>query len=164
MDAAQPMAPRYSVLFICTANQIRSPAAEALLLAALSSRAEELAHWQVGSAGTWTVDGQPAFPDILQILAARGIDLTTHRSRVIRPEIMDAYRLVLTMEPGHKEALQIVYPKRRSHIFLMSEMIGKNYAIPDPVSGPYSEFVVTVREIERVIDQGFEKLKQLAKE
>ena len=50
-----------TVLFICTANQCRSPMAE-VIGRDLLTRANPAAEWQVGSVGVRAVDGYPATP------------------------------------------------------------------------------------------------------
>ncbi|MGB9521787.1 MAG: low molecular weight phosphatase family protein, partial [Anaerolineales bacterium] len=45
-----------SVLFVCTANQCRSPLAQGLFQLALNG---QLSGWRIDSAGTWAVNGLP---------------------------------------------------------------------------------------------------------
>ena len=49
------------VLFVCTADQCRSPMAELLFQQALQHRGERPA-WDVSSAGTFAPDGRPMHP------------------------------------------------------------------------------------------------------
>lgn len=151
-----------SVLFVCTANQIRSPAAEGIFKAALVSHGQNPEYWRVGSAGTWAMDGNPAFKEMVDLLKPEGIDLSAHRSRAVDLAVLSDFNLVLTMEAGQKEALQIVYPSRRADIYLLSEMAGMYTAVDDPVNGPKNDFVAAVKEIKTLIEAGFPRIVELA--
>ncbi len=151
----------HSVLFICTANQCRSPLAEGLLRLRVGI---ENPNWRISSAGTWAYDGAPATRFSLQVLSERGCDLNGHASRTVNKALVDSHRLILTMERGHKEALRIEFPKARERIFLLSEMIGKDFEIDDPIGHPLEDYQAAGREIDGILDQGFEKLSQLSSE
>jgi protein-tyrosine-phosphatase len=85
---------RPSILFVCTANQCRSPLAEAIAH-------QLLPEFDTASAGTAAVDGIPATPEITRAAAKAGYDLSAHRSRRITRGILDGADLILTMEQAH---------------------------------------------------------------
>ena len=70
-----------AVLFVCSGNTCRSPMAAALFKARLIQSGLDLAAWRVESAGTAAIDNQPATPQAVEVMAARGLDLQQHRSR-----------------------------------------------------------------------------------
>ncbi|NJN81991.1 MAG: low molecular weight protein arginine phosphatase [Caldilineaceae bacterium] len=150
-----------SVLFVCTANQCRSPMAEALFRDYLASR-KQLEGWTIGSAGTWGVEDVPATRHVQTVMANRGIDVSAHRSRLVDGSFIYDYNLLLTMERGHKEALQIEFPRIASRVFLLSEMIGKLFEISDPIRGPYEEYEATAAELEELIKDGAPRIFELA--
>ena len=151
----------HSVLFICTANICRSPMAMGLLLAKIGAETED---WRIGSAGTWTIEGEPAAESTLSILRARGIDISNHTSRPVTARMVREYQLILTMERGHKEALRIEFPRASDRVFLLSEMIGEVFNINDPMGGTMVNFEETASEIDQILTQGLEKIRQLSLE
>ena len=148
-----------SVLLVCTANQCRSPMAMAIL----RSKVEQLpGEWKIESAGTWAVEGIPASPKTQEVMAELGLDLRDHRSRMVTREMLSAFNLILVMEPGQKEALNIEFPGAASRIYLLSEMIGAIFTITDPVGGEIEGYRTTAREIEQILTDGLEKIVNLA--
>lgn len=150
-----------SVLFVCSANICRSPLAMGLFMARLGADA---AVWRVESAGNWDIEGEPVARNSHMILLERGINLGNHRSRSVNLELLRSFNLILTMEQGHKEALQIEFPDIADRVFLLSEMTGKIYDIQDPIGGYMADFQQTASEFDQIFTQGFEKINQLAED
>jgi protein-tyrosine phosphatase len=122
-----------SILFVCTANQFRSPLAAACFL----KQAVPENHpkkWRVESAGTWGKSGLGASAIALDVAASLGLDgLDLHRTRQIGPGLLARFDLVLVMEQGHKEAICAEFPSICRHVYLLSEVVdGFPYDIPDP--------------------------------
>jgi protein-tyrosine phosphatase len=149
------------ILFVCTANIARSPMAEVLFRHKIAER-ELSDQFETSSAGTWARDGVPAPQDGQAAMAARGLDTSLHRSRVVSTEIMTKADLILTMEQGHKEALRIEFPAKKSKIFLLTEMISPGYDVDDPYRRGAEKFDETAAEIDRIISQGLDKIITLA--
>ena len=148
------------ILFVCTANRYRSVIAAACFKDELIKR--KLGDkWTVLSAGTWTTDGLPAMADAIQQAKQSGLDIQEHRSRAITMDMLQDADLVLVMEGGQKEALQIEFPSCREKILLLSDVTeGIPYDIPDPVTNPSNIDVVS--EICKLIRTGFDKIYTLA--
>jgi len=147
------------VLFVCTANICRSPMAMGLFHAQVNPAACD---WQIASAGIYAAPGYPAAQHTLVVLRNKGVDLSAHRSTQITLEMMQAYNLILTMERGQKEALQVAFPDQAQKVYLMAEMIGEYWEIVDPVGGAFSEFEETAREIEHILTTGYQRICTLA--
>ena len=150
-----------SILFICTANICRSPMASAIMQIICSERSDPQL-WRIESAGTWANDGDSVAEGTEIVMDSRGIDVSTHRSRLVRREIINKFDLVLTMERGHKEALQIEFPDISNRIYMLSEMIGLTFDIRDPYGGPLIGYEKTASDIERILDDGFDNIQTLA--
>jgi len=119
--------------------------------------------WAVGSAGTWAQPGLP--PDARAIKDARdwGLDIKTHRSRQVNAILLSQSNLVLVMEAGQKEALQVEFPKEREKIFLLSEVAdGIPYDIPDPFGSEGGTHQEIAKELCELIKRGFENICNMA--
>ncbi len=150
-----------SVLFVCMANICRSPLAETLFRDMVSEEPDE---WVVESAGTWALVGEPAAQKSQQVLAERGLDASDHRARSVSLELLNSFNLILTMENGQKEALQFEFPSISERVYTLSEMVGDDFDIRDPIGGPLIDFQATADELERILKEGYPKITQLAKE
>jgi protein-tyrosine phosphatase len=144
----------YSLLFICTGNLCRSPMAAALFTHRLQKEEPDWTDWRVESAGTWTVNNQPAATEAIKVMSMRGLDISQHRSREVTAELMREYDLILTMEAGQKEALQVEFPFLSKQIYLLSEMSGVKVDVPDPFGKSTTIFEDTADKIDRYIKRG----------
>lgn len=149
-----------SILFVCTANRCRSPVAAALMQrhVAVAAPGER---WQIESAGTWALPDLPADVGMRSADAQVGLDLSQHRAQPVSGALLDRYDLILTMEAGQQEALQIEFPHRRGHIYLLSELTGPRYDVDDPIGGSPEEYAATVRRLERLIREGFPHMQAI---
>ena len=150
-----------TVLIVCLANMCRSPMAMALLRRRLAD-AGVSGDWRVESAGTWAREGAPAAAGAQHDLAARGLDLSAHRSRAVSAELLREFDLILTMTRSQQEALQVEFKDVRDRVHLLAAMAGASYDVPDPIGGPLSAFRASAREIDTLIAHGFDKIVKLA--
>jgi protein-tyrosine-phosphatase len=108
-----PPAPRnplstrpFHVLFVCTANQARSPMAEVIARATLDRLGVD--GW-VTSAG-FHEGGRPATTDARAVMEGRGLDLSRHVSRKVTPEMIAGADVVVTMTVDHTLQLAAMVP------------------------------------------------------
>ena len=155
----------FSVLFVCTGNLCRSPMAETLFKHFLEKKypPADVLNWQVASAGTLAARGEPATLGAQLAMSRRELTLINHRSKQVTRKLLAKFKLVLVMESGHKEALQVEFPLYARKIYLLSEMAGKQGDIEDPIGGSLADYAMTANEIDGLIEGGFEKIFQLAK-
>jgi protein-tyrosine-phosphatase len=145
-----------SVIFVCTANRYRSPIAAACFRAELLRRGQDK-NWMVSSAGTWAMDGYPPMPAAILEARRLGLDIQEHQSRGITADMLQESDLVVVMERGHKEALQVEFTAHRHKVVLLSEVTeGSSYDISDPVTDPRS--VDVGPQICRLIQIGFDTI------
>jgi protein-tyrosine phosphatase len=115
----------------------------------------------VSSAGTWAEDGHPATAFGIKAMAERGLNTSFHRSQALTQELMEQFDLVLTMETGHKEAIQIEFPMYADKVFMLSEMSSQIKNIEDPIGGSFEDYLETAREIDEWIKTGFKHIIKL---
>jgi protein-tyrosine phosphatase len=145
-----------SILFVCTANRYRSPIAEACFKKELIEH-EMGMDWNVLSAGTWTKDGLPPVQEAILKAEELGLDIQIHRSQVVTEHLVQRSDLVLVMERGQKEALQVEFRSHRQRIALLTEIVeGTTQDISDPMIDPHNSDAGQI--ICSFIHAGFEKI------
>lgn len=157
----EPCVCTYSVLFVCTANLCRSPMSAALFTEMLKNDGVSES-WCVESAGTWAKAGRRSPVKMCEVMAYRGLDLSEHSSRPITTELLHRFSLIVTMEPGQKEALIIEFPDIADRIYTLGELSGRNRAVEDPVGGTNEEFERTAVDIEELLSLGRTRITELA--
>lgn len=148
------------IVFVCTKNQFRSPLAAAIFRNELVVQ-KFPPLWQVDSAGSWVSQIAPATPEALIEAQKRGLDLKDHLSKGIEEIPRSSIDVMFVMETGQKESILLDYPRLKKRVFLLSELIGLEFSIPDPyqTSEPYSTIA---SEIESLIIPNFEQILYLA--
>ena len=152
-----------SVLFVCQGNLFRSVAAAAIFKDKLHFTTPDWQQWRVESVGTWAKENLPTTPEMLAVLAKRGLDVKSHRSRMVSAEILAGFALVLTMERGQKEALQIEFPSAAKRTYLLTEMAGANVQITDPIDTSFKGLQIIANEIDDWLERGFPRILELGR-
>jgi len=151
-----------SILFVCTANQFRSPLAAAFLNRWIGTHhpAEE---WNVESAGTWTEPGRPATALAVRLAGRSGLPgLRQHLTREVSQELLDQFDLILIMEMGQLEAIASEFHTVFGRSMLLSEIVdGVPYDIPDPVD-PFNDPQDVATELQMLIEKGGDKILKMA--
>ena len=112
------------ILFLCTANQCRSPMAEAMLRDRLAARGVDAT---VHSAGLME-GGSPATRETLSALAAVGLDASAHRSRRMDESILSGADLVLGMTRRHVMEAVVLAPSIWPRAFTLKELARRGQA------------------------------------
>ncbi len=151
-----------TILFVCTANQFRSPIAAACSMRKLTSM-DAADAWTVSSAGTWTPADLPAHPKAMDAAAKLGLDLSAHRTREVDAALLAAADLIVVMEHGHKEALETEFPTVRGRVVLLGFLANiPGSEIPDPALDNFTHPGETAHMICECIDQAFTEMVSLA--
>ena len=147
-----------SVLFVCSANQCRSPMAEALFRDTVRKRGED-DQWQIASAGVFAGDGYPATINACEVMGERGFDIRRHLSQRISRELMSNYALVLVMESDHQITLNKEYPEFADRIVLFKKIIGEESDTKDFKKKNYEHFKKSLKIVR--VDGAFEPVIHL---
>jgi protein-tyrosine phosphatase len=139
--------PAYRILVVCTGNICRSPFAERLLTSrlreALGPDAASL--FEVSSAGTWGLVGEPMQPEAARVLVARGGDPTGFAARELTVDLVTEADLVLAATREHRAAAVTLDPRASSRTLTLRELAR--------LLGPVGPAAITAsRPVERMRD------------
>ncbi|PJI94729.1 low molecular weight phosphatase family protein [Luteimicrobium subarcticum] len=132
-------APLRRVLFVCTGNVCRSPAAERLTAARLGRAGAAGDGVLVRSAGTGALVGAPIAPPMARLLADHGADPTGFRARALTHEMVEEADLVLALSREHRSVVVGLDPSALARTFTLRQLarfaaLGAG-ATPTPHSG-----------------------------
>jgi protein-tyrosine phosphatase len=108
------------------------------------------------------MDGRPSASGCRAALEKMGLDASEHKARTVSRNLMEGFNLILTMEQGQKEALRFEFPDLSKRIYLITEMVGLNYDVKDPMGGRTADFEDTAFELDQIISEGFRQIEMLA--
>lgn len=107
------------VLLLCTANVCRSVMAQGLLSARLAARE---VHASVVSAGLLSAGRRPP-AEVIAVMAARGIDVTGHSSRLVTADDLAAAVLILGLTREHVRHAVVMRPEVWPRAFTLRELV-----------------------------------------
>jgi len=105
-----------NVLFVCHANQCRSPMAERL-----AARHFHGTGVRTASAGTHAYDGAPLHPNAARVLDELGADTEGFSSRPLTASLLAAADLVLTATREHRAACVTLLPEALPRTFTLRQ-------------------------------------------
>ncbi|WP_323119935.1 low molecular weight protein-tyrosine-phosphatase [Burkholderia alba] len=143
-----------NILIVCHANVCRSPAAE-LLFRALAPRGAQTAR-AFHSAGIDANEGDDIDPVMSRLLAERGVDASTHRSRRLSRGIVRDADLVLVSERGQIAAVEALDPYARGKVHLLGKW--EDAEIADPHGGLEADYRESYALIERLVQGWLHKI------
>jgi protein-tyrosine phosphatase len=98
----------FRILVVCTGNVCRSPVAGAVLRDALAEIAPGA--FEVESAGTRALVGEPAQPEAADVASSLGSTLEGFRARQLTEQMVGRADLVLTLAHRHRDAVLQLQP------------------------------------------------------
>ena len=106
------------ILLLCAANVCRSVMAQAMLSARLAARGVAV---PVASAGLLG-GGRPPPPEVVSVMAAKGIDVIGHRSRIVTADDLAAADLILGLAREHVRHAAVLLPGAWPRAFTIREL------------------------------------------
>jgi len=123
----------FRVLHVCTGNICRSPMAEHLMRSGLAERGLE--GFEVSSAGTHGLVGEPMFQHAGAVLTKRGIAHDAFQARRLVADLVAEADLVLTSTRDHRAAAVTLVPRAASKTFTLREF-DRLLSVVDPTDLP----------------------------
>ncbi|WP_253958769.1 low molecular weight protein-tyrosine-phosphatase [Paraburkholderia fungorum] len=142
------------ILIICEGNICRSPMAQALLSVVLPEI-------KITSAGLAALVGMPADQYAIDLLAHRGVDLTSHVARQLSWGMAKDADLIFSMDSGQKKAAESAFPFISGKVFRLGEHSKTD--VLDPYRKGRAAFEQALAAIDRGIMDWLPALKKLSK-
>ncbi len=133
------------LLFICTGNTCRSPMAEGLAREMFGDVV------QVSSAGMEAWEGTEASVYALEVLKEQNVDLSQHRSRKIRADLLDAADWIIPMTRSQEKSLQHIFPQYIHKTRYLGEWGEQKQDVQDPWGGSLEVYRQTAQEIREML-------------
>jgi len=155
------------IVVVCSGNTCRSAMAEAMLRRALADefggRADGVA---VESAGISAREGDPASENARAVMMERGLDISSHRARLLTEDVIEGADLMLVMTSAHRRAVLSRHPSMEGKVFTLNEFAGLAPELGpdthDPFGGPVEVYRATADNIKRGIDGAIRRIRGMS--
>lgn len=147
-------------LFVCTGNTCRSAIAEGICRKYLAEKLEcnvddlDKTGYKVSSAGIMDLAGAPASGEAMAACEALGIDIKTHKSKVLTLQLIQESDFVFAMEQIHYNHITALCSDAQSKCMLLAE----NNDIVDPICQGQDVFNDCATLIEKAVKKRIDEL------
>jgi protein-tyrosine phosphatase len=147
------------ILFICTANICRSPAAEAIFNALAGDREMNA---RAKSAGVAALEGREIAPETAAALEEIGVYAGEHRASQVSREIIEGADLVLTMNGRQVEKARSLMGNLPEYVHVLPEYATgvPGSSIPDPYGYTMPAHRATVRQLLEYVEIILDRLEK----
>ena len=113
-----------NLLFVCTGNTCRSPMAEGIFRNRIKND-DLLSDIHVSSAGLMTSNGNYASKNAVEVCHEHGVDISSHRSRILTADMLSSTDLFVCMTFSHADILMRAnVPKNKIYVLEVSDPYG----------------------------------------
>ena len=148
-----------NILLVCSGNTCRSPLAAAILADKLK-QLPEFADASVQSAGVAAWDGTPASEGSYLVALERGLDLSSHRARMLTADQVRDADLILTMSDAH--ARRVAELGGEQKVYTLPDYAGDpdgRRDIPDPMGGDVAGYRETAMLLDELLTLAIARMR-----
>lgn len=143
------------VAIVCTGNTCRSPMAEVLLRERFRQRTGREDAVLVVSAGVAAMPGSGAAQQAVEVMSARGLDLTGHSSRPLDERLVELADVILTMTSQHRQAILQRWPEAADRVCTLRH---DGTDVSDPVGAPTEVYAECADQIDQQLAEWVERM------
>ena len=115
---------------------------------------------RIESAGMFATDGEKATPEAIEAIRKYEIDLDSHLSQQITPELIEKSDLIITMTEAHKMVLQDMAKEKTCTLCELADISGD---IDDPFGGDVEDYIEVADKLYIALTQLCNKLEEIEK-
>jgi len=147
-------------LFVCTGNTCRSPMAEGFLKKYLAEKLGcaldqlDQVGYKVSSAGLIKPEGRPATPEAIAACASKGIDIRTHKSRVLTRQLVEESDFIYAMCRAHRKQVVSLSKEAEQRCVLLAG----NKEVADPIGQPQHVYDNCAELLEKAVEERINEL------
>lgn len=152
---------KIDILFVCTGNSCRSPMAEGIFSHLIAQKfncgVDEVENfgYKIASAGTMGISGLPVSPEAVIACAAKGIDISMHKSSALTQKRIENADLIFAMTRDHLNNIISMAPEARQKSYLLS----RTGDISDPIGKGQDQYYKCAEQIESALKERMSELK-----
>ena len=114
------------ILFVCTGNTCRSPMAQGLCQKYISENML-VGVFGCASAGIDVHQGEAISENAAQVMNEIGVDMSSHRARMVTQEMVEQADYIFTMTPTQKSILTSMFPAEAEKVAVLGNPIFDPY-------------------------------------